>query len=193
MWKVIEINTKKPGCLKFRIQQENSFMSNRQFLHLLKEDQKFISFYTGFLRDCQFEAFFWENKPVAHTNINKTYECSLVNSSILAGVVPNQQAFSSLFTGKKQVVSFPNLGGDAILIAPCPVAKPDVYTHIGKFVREAPEDQILEFWKKTAAMMMVNIGDEPKWLSTSGLGVYWLHARIDTYPKYYQTEDYKQV
>lgn len=29
------------------------------------------------------------------------------------------------------------------------------------------------------------------WISTSGLGVSWLHIRIDTYPKYYNYEEYK--
>lgn len=28
------------------------------------------------------------------------------------------------------------------------------------------------------------------WLSTSGLGVYWLHFRIDARPKYYQYSEF---
>lgn len=31
------------------------------------------------------------------------------------------------------------------------------------------------------------------WCSTSGLGVYWLHIRLDQYPKYYTYRPYKQV
>ena len=31
------------------------------------------------------------------------------------------------------------------------------------------------------------------WVSTSGLGVYWLHVRLDSYPKYYQHAPYKNA
>lgn len=193
MWEFIKTGNPSSGRFKFRVRENNAFISHKRFLSLLKGSLHFITVYNKVLSDCGFEAFFWENKPVTHANLFETYECSLVNSNTLAGVSPNLRAFGSYFTGEKQVVSFPNLGGDATLIAPCPVANPDVYTHIGKFVREAPEDQISEFWKATAGKMMRHLRDEPKWLSTSGLGVYWLHARIDSTPKYYQTEEYKQV
>ena len=33
--------------------------------------------------------------------------------------------------------------------------------------------------------------EETTWLSTSGLGVYWLHVRLDSYPKYYTYRPYK--
>jgi hypothetical protein len=32
----------------------------------------------------------------------------------------------------------------------------------------------------------------PVWLSTSGLGIYWLHFRLDTVPKYYTYAPYKR-
>ena len=33
--------------------------------------------------------------------------------------------------------------------------------------------------------------EQPKvWLSTSGLGVYWLHVRLDSRPKYYQFKEF---
>lgn len=34
--------------------------------------------------------------------------------------------------------------------------------------------------------------DYPIWLSTSGLGVYWLHMRLDRRPKYYTYEPFKE-
>ena len=30
------------------------------------------------------------------------------------------------------------------------------------------------------------------WLSTAGLGVYWLHLRLDTRPKYYSFQPYRK-
>ena len=34
--------------------------------------------------------------------------------------------------------------------------------------------------------------DVPVWTSTSGLGVYWLHVRLDSRPKYYQHQPFKK-
>ncbi|MGB1216866.1 MAG: DUF6940 family protein [Saprospiraceae bacterium] len=31
------------------------------------------------------------------------------------------------------------------------------------------------------------------WLSTAGLGVYWLHIRMDNRPKYYKHKAYKEI
>jgi hypothetical protein len=39
--------------------------------------------------------------------------------------------------------------------------------------------------------MEKRLSASPVWLSTSGLGVYWLHVRLDTHPKYYQYQPYK--
>ncbi|MDZ7694044.1 MAG: hypothetical protein U5K69_23475 [Balneolaceae bacterium] len=91
------------------------------------------------------------------------------------------------------MVTFPNLGRDARLIAPCPLPDAPGYPHIGTFVRKAPREQIDQFWKVTATQMQQHIGSDPRWLSTSGLGVFWLHARIDSRPKYYQTDEYKRL
>ena len=33
----------------------------------------------------------------------------------------------------------------------------------------------------------------PLWLSTNGLGVAWLHARIDARPKYYSHRPYRAL
>jgi hypothetical protein len=35
------------------------------------------------------------------------------------------------------------------------------------------------------------VSDERRWLSTSGLGVSWLHMRLDSTPKYYNWQPYK--
>ena len=38
----------------------------------------------------------------------------------------------------------------------------------------------------------VSLTEDSVWLSTSGLGVYWLHVRLDSRPKYYTYEPYKR-
>lgn len=89
------------------------------------------------------------------------------------------------------MVSFPNLGGDAQLVVPTLINDPSHYAHLATFVRNAPIDQVRAFWQTTAQVYEQKIGKKTVWLSTAGLGVYWLHVRIDARPKYYRFGAYK--
>lgn len=192
MWNTLELESSKSN-LKFCITEEGSTISNQQFLQLLENKSSFRSFYNEFLIELGYEAFFWENKPMMKSNMDAKYECNIINTDFLFGKSPDVQTFRSYFKEDRQVVTFPNLGNDAQLIAPCPVEHNEGYAHIGAFIREAPESQMQEFWQTVGKEMLNHIQNKPLWLSTSGLGVFWLHARVDSYPKYYQTEEYKQI
>ena len=39
--------------------------------------------------------------------------------------------------------------------------------------------------------MEARIGIQPIWLSTAGMGVPWLHVRLDSRPKYYAFGPYR--
>ncbi len=192
MWNIIQVES-SDNHQKFRITQQNKPLTNQQFLKLLKKDRDFRTFYTNYLQDLPFEAFFWENKPMTTVNLKQEYECSIINSEFLAKKSPDSDTFNSYFKTDQDVVSFRNLGNDAQLISPCPVDEHPGYAHIGTFIREAPESQIQNLWERTGTEMFESIGQKPRWLSTSGLGVFWLHIRIDSIPKYYQTEEYKSI
>lgn len=179
--------------VRFTILENKSLISNQRFLEALKQEPDFRVQYNNYLCDCSFDAFFWENKPVTQQTLEDDYECSLVNSDFLAGCSPDSNTFQTHFIEDKQVVSFPNLGMDAQLVVPCPTANHSVYTHIGNFVRKADKEQVQAFWKRVGEEALNQICEEPRWLSTSGLGVFWLHVRIDSYPKYYQIEAYKSL
>jgi hypothetical protein len=90
------------------------------------------------------------------------------------------------------VVEFPNLGNDALMVVPCPLAPPSAYAHIGAFVRQAPEAQRHALWKLVGAAMERRLGGKPVWLSTAGAGVSWLHVRLDDRPKYYGYGPYRE-
>lgn len=192
MWKVSEIESSQQN-IKFAIHEDGSPISNRYFLELLQDSQSFREFYNSFLAETDYEAFFWENKPMMGQNLGHDYECTILNSDFLASRSPDSQTFRQYFDKDKMVVTFSNLGNDAELIVPCPQKDDNCYTHIGSFVRKADDEQIDEFWKITGRETLREIGSKPKWLSTSGLGVFWLHVRIDTIPKYYQTKEYKKI
>ena len=93
----------------------------------------------------------------------------------------------------KQVVVFDNLGGDARLIAPCPKGTDDMYSHLANFVRKAPREQRAQISREVGDCMSSSLGTVPIWLSTSGLGVKWLHIRLGSRPKYYLFIPYRQA
>ena len=53
------------------------------------------------------------------------------------------RAFAQYFvdSGDRGVVVFPNIGGDAVMVVPTPIAPEECYPHLGAFVRGAPEWQ----------------------------------------------------
>lgn len=179
--------------VKFTIQKKNGDFSNFHFIHNLKESTDFRSWYSQSLLAMGFNAFFWENKPFTANTLSDPYECNLVQSTYLSNQRPDKKTFREYFNEKKEIVYFSNLGNDAQLIVPVPKSQTDDFTHIGRFLREAGKNQIDLFWKTVADETLKRISDNPVWLSTSGLGVFWLHARIDSYPKYYQTEESKTL
>ena len=125
--------------------------------------------------------------------LSKPFEFAIVNSNALKSIESNNASFLKYFENNDAVVVFPNLRGDADLIVPKPISNTTDYTHLARFARTAEQNQILEFWRKVVNAYLHLIGDDLKWLSTSGLGVHWLHARIDSRPKYYQYAEYKLI
>ncbi len=73
------------------------------------------------------------------------------------------------------------------LVVPSPRAAPAA-THLAAFVRSAAADVIDELWSAVALAVAHRRAakPDPVWVSTAGLGVYWLHVRLDDRPKYYR-------
>lgn len=159
-----------------------------------REKSEFRNFYFSILQRSPFDAFFWENPPVTKLNIKYAYEFVLVNSPQLSQVradpSPFQEKFKSLSAGQ-DVIAFENLGRDAELVVPCPVAAQNIYAHFASFIRQAPENQKHGLFITLANSLEMRINNKPTWVSTSGLGVYWLHIRLDTIPKYYSYQAYR--
>ena len=75
----------------------------------------------------------------------------------------------------------------------CPSSPPPSYHHPShRFVRNAPSSHADEFWQSVGTAMLLRLSERPVWLSTSGLGIYYLHMRLDSRPKYYTHAPYRQ-
>lgn len=192
MFRTIEEKLINKRGSKYKILKEEKPISYQDFIQLLQDSATFRSFYASLLSQSDLAAFFWEHKAMKLENLDTEYEFVLVDSPGLASLSANPSAFLKKFSPGKSVVSFKNLGGDAALVVPSPLDAFTSYPHLASFVREAPEEQIHKFWKEVSKTYLSELGTAPKWLSTSGLGVYWLHVRIDSRPKYYTYAPYRQ-
>ena len=192
MWKTVEFEVRS-GLNKYQIFEGDQVLSFQKWIDYLKESESFVKFYNNILVKSKFEAFFWEVKPIDKKRLQEPFEFVLVNSDSLTKIASDNSFFKKYFEADKAVVAFANLSGDAQLVVPTQIVDVSNYNHIATFVRNCPDHQILQFWKKVGAEYEQQIGTKTKWLSTSGLGVYWLHVRIDSRPKYYQYAQYKNA
>jgi hypothetical protein len=160
-------------------------------IEFLTTSDDFIIQFNNILKASNFSSYFWEVKPVLKHSLQNPFEFVLVESKRLEQISADKRAFGAYFTKGKPVVHFSNLRNDAELIVPSPISNQTDYSQISRFVRTAEDKQIVDFWKKVGQIYFKSIGDQKKWLSTSGLGVYWLHVRVDNRPKYYQFSEYK--
>ena len=168
------------------------------------------------------QALFFETPPINYNSYQNTpFEYILIPSKRLSVIEPEYTPFEAKFqlscsgppsssssssaaaavaTNIGEVVSFGNLAGDSMLVVPCPFYNMHSrtalnFSHLYSFVRTAPSSLVERFFKRVALEAIAFITDKPTqslWISTSGLGVSWLHMRLDSFPKYYNWAPYKK-
>lgn len=190
MWTALEEKPEENVTL-YKLQQDGKPLSFRDTIRQMETSPEFRTFFTTLLQECSYKAFFWEVKPVRKEKLDQPFEFVLVDGPMLATLKADPSPFEEYLDEKEEVVSFSNLRGDARLVVPVDVSRPANYCHLADFVRKAPAEQVEKFWQRVALEYKNAIGEKTKWLSTSGLGVYWLHVRIDSTPKYYRYQEYK--
>jgi hypothetical protein len=181
---------------KYTFRDGDVELSCREAIELWQSSPDFRSFFNRMLAEVPFSAFRWEMPALSLENVDRRFECAVLDSPGLARE-PEAEAFAEHFASEavqaSSVISFANLSGDALLIVPCPIAEPTAYGHLAAFVRSDPIAQQHELWRLVGETMSSNLGDDPRWLSTAGAGVSWLHVRIDNRPKYYGYAPYRAV
>lgn len=164
-------------------------MSSQEVCAAWRSDDSFRAFWVTGLRGVPFEAYCWECPAVNERSRSRPFECAFVSSPSLARMEPEPGAFAEHFRQDRDIVTFGNLGGDAVLVAPCPQGARD-FSHLAKFTRAASTAQQDAFWQAVGDAMDLRVGPRPTWLSTAGHGVAWLHVRLDSSPKYYRHREY---
>ena len=196
MWnaEVIDISQRKVAIKLF---DEHVALSFRQVLGLCQTSAGFSSFLTATFAGSEFEAFFWECPPLQARSLDAEFECVLIDAVALKRAEAELGPFAEHFrraSADQSVIVFSNLNSDATLVVPTPrVTDHTCYSQLAKFLRLGPEPQVEDFWRTVGLAAMERLSDRPLWLSTSGTGVFWLHVRLDTCPKYYQHAPYTTV
>ena len=179
---------------RYKLFCDGESMSWSDVIEQWQSDQAFRSYFISLLAEAPFPAYFFETPPITTSIISQEFEFVLVDSKALVGVRSDQFAFAERFAlaqAGESVIEFANLGGDAVLVVPCPGEPLSAYAQISEFSRHARTDQQHYLWAIVGAALQRRLGERPVWLSTSGLGIYWLHIRLDSTPKYYTHDPYR--
>lgn len=177
---------------RLSILQHNQTLSFKDVFQLWSNSTEFRTFYIGLLANSTFPAFYWEHPGLRTSFLEKPYEFVLLESTSLERRRLNATAFANFFQTTDSVVDFDNLGKNARLIVPTPADDSEDYKHLAKFIRANKTIQQQALLQRIGNLMLTRINEQNTiWLNTAGNGVIWLHIRLDSRPKYYKTQVYR--
>ena len=184
----LKIIGQRDYTVRFHLMNDDDYLSFREVFELWKSSAEFVLFYKNELIELGFKAFYWEHPALKVDYLDKRYECILQKSRPLEQLPANESAFKDYISGEDGVVDFMNLGKNARLVVPTKKSEEEIYNHFGRFIRFAENQQIIEVFERIGTLIEDGSRqNEIIWLNTAGLGVIWLHVRMDTRPKYYKT------
>jgi hypothetical protein len=180
--------------------EERAPLSFGEALHLLQTSSTFREALMAALQEPDLEAYFFETPPVRYMELaSAPFEFVLADAPDLLEMGTDEKSFAAQLRQPSAtgIVAFENLGRDALLCVPVKQdADGEIYTHLASFARAAPLAQRHSLWATVAESLEKRLAQDPArriWTSTSGLGVGWLHVRLDTTPKYYTWKPYKNA
>jgi hypothetical protein len=186
MWQTHRLES-LPHLHKFQLTANSTPLTYAEVLALWESSEAFRTFFIALLASSPFTAFRWETPPLTVYTRHRPFEFVLHDAPRLPKT-GDPQAFAEHFNPQclnAGALAFRNLGNDATLIVPTPLAAPSAYPHLAAFLRLAPVSQQHALWQLVAQTVQHHLSVSPLWLSTAGMGVPWLHIRLDSRPKYY--------
>ncbi len=194
----IVVEEVQPEVLRYQLYALDQPVTFGQFINALASDKasdaEFRQQFNSLLAEAPFEAYRIETPALSLLSLDDSFEFVLINAPALLHRTTDAITFAQYFEqSEADVVVFKSLGGDAILIAPVSLGSYEYCNHLAVFVRSAPESQVQSLWQMVGQVLMRDVCTEPRWFSTEGSGVAWLHVRIDSRPKYYGYKKYAVV
>ncbi|MEQ8652982.1 MAG: hypothetical protein RIC87_11005 [Kiloniellales bacterium] len=182
-------------AFKYRLYDSGRPLSYAEVLDLWQDDLGFLDFYLSIFRNCGCDSYVWETPALSRESSQQGFEFVIQRTSH-AWARPDQMTFADYFDTERApdgIVSFANLGGDALLVVPSPYSRDADYSDLPAFFRNAPLAQQRALWREVASQAKRLLSDRPFWLSVAGGGVAWLHVRLDKAPKYYRYRPYTRA
>lgn len=176
----------------YRVKQEGAWLRWSAFADALRDGAELRHALTDALAGAEHAAYFLECAPWL-AGLDPVVEWVLVPTRAFDGTRPDPTSFHELLREATLVTTFASLRGDAMLVVPTEETDRAVYGHLASFVRGAPRTQVDALWVAVGAALF-DVRSRSRatlWLSTAGLGVDWLHVRLDSRPKYYRHAPYK--
>lgn len=166
-------------------------VSRAGFFAALRDDPAARAALTALVHNAPFPGLCLETPPLSAATAALPAELVLVRSDALLAERQDASPFAPQLRADRAVCTFRNLGGDALLVVPHP-AHAERAAHLAEFVRHAAPALVDTFWATLGAAVLDEAArrTSPLWVSTAGLGVAWLHARLDSRPKYYRHRPY---
>ncbi|MFK8160999.1 MAG: hypothetical protein AB8H12_00940 [Lewinella sp.] len=190
----INITDLSPKSCQLQILKNADQLSFAQVIKGWQEDASFREFYTATLLKHGGNGSFWEHPRLNKSTADQPYECVITQTDAFSKRTANFGPFIRAVSLGKRISTFPNLSGEALLVVP---NQSDEIGFNGRdlisFLQTAPNDLVHDLWKIIGQETAAAIETEApfQYLSTHGLGVLWLHVRLEQRPKYYHHRPYR--
>lgn len=149
------------------------------------------------LRATPSRAFFWECSPTSLASQGESaFEFVTLDAPSLSMHADRRPFWEHIgrHAGQPVALTFPNLGGDSLLIAPAEATRDGDYAHFAAFLRTAPAAQVDAIWRKLGEALECQLRESRSeiWVNSDGRTVAWMHLRLDSSSKYYRWAPYCQ-
>jgi len=128
----------KPGVIRYRAARRDVCRYDR-VLAAWRSDAAFALRFSRLLAAISFDAYLWDTPPATRSSLRGEFEFTVTDCPELdrpADPAPFRDQIEK--SGPASMVRFPNLGGDATLVAPCARAGERGFLHLASFCRRAP-------------------------------------------------------
>ncbi len=178
----------------FQILENQELLSFFEVIDRWGNVEEFTSFYIQTINELGWEGIYWEHPPIRREWGNQPYQCWLKESKSLPNLKINDKAFEAKLKYSDWLADFYSLGKDARLVVPTKKTEKEHYGHLSSVLKKAPTEQKLKLFQRLAKVLKEELeSGKTIWLNTSGLGVIWLHLRLDTRPKYKKNSEYRSL
>ncbi len=139
-----------PGAgVRIRISDGDRPLTVESVLDALQTEPRVGSWFGASLAALPWRAFYWECPALTPASLSDPFECVAMDAPSLVGLAAEPDAFRAHFEAAPPgllVAVFPNLSGDAVLVAPTEGDDGRGYPHLGAFLRAAPSANIAAFF-----------------------------------------------